>query len=263
MSAVLTIDVGNSNTTIGLFRDEALLGHWRISTVLERTADELGFLMTGLIGRAGLDSEPLDGVSVSSVVPSVTYAVEQMSKESLGRTPLVVGPGVRTGLVIKYDNPKEAGSDRIANAVAALQDYGPPVIIVDFGTATTLTVIDEERRYLGGVIAPGVKIAAEALYRRASKLPHVDLQKPASVIGRNTVTSMQSGLIYGCAGQVDGIIGRIHAELGKTYTVIATGGLATVISPYSETIVKVDPFLTLKGLRLIWERNRDWHKGRD
>ncbi|WP_346428494.1 type III pantothenate kinase [Alicyclobacillus mengziensis] len=260
MFTVLAMDIGNSNTTMGLFGDRNLLGHWRISTNLEQTADELGFLVTGLIKNAKMDNVRVDGISISSVVPSVMYAVEEMAQTYLGQSPLVVGPGIRTGLVIKYDNPKEAGSDRIANAVAAIESYGAPVIIVDFGTATTFTVVDEHRQYLGGVIAPGVKISAEALFRRASKLPHIDLVRPASVIGRNTVSSMQSGLVYGFAGQVDGIVRRIIAEVGSPYRVVATGGLARVVSPHSETIVDVDPFLTLKGLQLIWERNRGRHE---
>jgi type III pantothenate kinase len=263
VSMVLAIDVGNSNTTLGLFAGEKLLGHWRISTSLERTADEFGFIVTALIEGDGLHKSRVEGVAVSSVVPSVMYAVEEMSHKVFGQTPQIVGPGVKTGLVIKYDNPREAGSDRIASAVAALHLYGPPVIIVDFGTATTVTVIDEGRQYLGGAIAPGVKISAEALYRRASKLPHVDLQRPASVIGKNTVASMQSGLIYGFAGQVDGIVKRIRQEIGRPYRAIATGGLAPVISPYSETIEHVHPFLTLHGLRLIWEKNRDVKRSRD
>ncbi|WP_342668557.1 type III pantothenate kinase [Alicyclobacillus ferrooxydans] len=253
---MLAIDIGNSNMTMGLFEGSQLLAHWRVSTALERTADELGFLVSGLLRQRGLEEHSIDGVSISSVVPSVMYAVEQMSVTYLKQAPLIVGPGIRTGLGIKYDNPKEAGSDRIANAVAAIEAYGAPVVIVDFGTAMTFTVVNEHRQYVGGVIAPGIKISADALFRRASKLPHIDLQRPPSVIGRNTVTSMQSGLVYGFAGQVDGIIRRIQAELGRSVRVIATGGLADVVSPHSETIEQVDPFLTLNGLRIIWERNR-------
>ena len=250
------LDVGNSNIVLGFYEGNALRVHWRISTVRERTSDELGILMKSLFHDRGLELADVDGIVISSVVPPLMTSLENMCRQYFGLSPLVVGPGMKTGLPIKYENPREVGSDRIVNAVAGIQLYGPPLIIVDFGTATTFCVVDPAGQYLGGVIAPGVKISTDALFQRAAKLPRIDLVRPARVIGRNTVSSMQSGVVFGFAGQVDGIVDRIEEELGYACRVVATGGLAGLISPDSRTVQYVNPNLTLEGLRILWERNR-------
>lgn len=255
MSVILALDIGNSNIAIGYFINGKLAHRWRIATVRERTADELGILIKGLFLDRGLYETKLCGVVVSSVVPSLMYAVEEMCEQYLDCRPLIVGPGMRTGLVIKHENPRDMGSDRIAGAVAAIHLYGAPVIVVDFGTATTFTVIDSKEQYIGGVIAPGIKISSDALFQRASKLPRIDLVRPSNVIGKNTTSSMQSGIVFGFAGQVDGIVDRIRKEAGLPFRVVATGGLASVVSGESRTIEEVNPELTLRGLYLLWERN--------
>lgn len=253
---ILVVDVGNTNIVLGVYEGKQLLHHWRISTNRSATADEYGITIFNLFAHSGLKLENMEGVIISSVVPPLMFALETMCRKYIKKDPLVVGPGIKTGLSIRYENPREVGADRIVNAVAGLELYGPPLIIVDFGTATTFCYIDEQAQYIGGAIAPGIGISTEALYQRAAKLPRIELVKPKSTVGRNTVTSMQAGIIYGFAGQVDGIVQRIKEEFGTHPKVIATGGLAELISAESRTIDIVNPRLTLQGLQLIYERNR-------
>ena len=263
---LLAIDVGNTQTVIGLFGDDEaavrtgaerdLLDHWRISTNADRTSDELALLVQEFLGFHGFSfDEDIDGVALCSSVPSITAAVREMTQRYFGFAALVVEPGVRTGMPILYENPKEVGPDRIADAVGAYDLYGGPTIVVDFGTATTLEAISADGEYLGGAILPGVEISLEALFGRAAALRKVELVEPRSVIGKNTVESIQIGALFGFAAQVDGLATRMIRELGEA-TVVATGGLASLISPYSETITETEPWLTLHGLRLIFEKNR-------
>ncbi|MHA7966155.1 type III pantothenate kinase [Paenibacillus sp. CAU 1782] len=254
---ILVIDVGNTNIVLGVYKDKELLHHWRLSTNRSATADEYGISMHQLFQYAGIAMTEISGVIISSVVPPLMRTLEQLCVKYVRKVPLIVGPGVKTGLNIRYENPREVGADRIVNSVAAIEKYGAPLIVVDFGTATTFDYIDEHANYLGGAIVPGIGISTEALYQRAAKLPRIELVKPKSVIGRNPVTSMQAGIIFGYAGQVDGIVNRIRAEFGVSPRVIATGGLAELISAESETVDEVDPLLTLEGLRLIYERNQE------
>lgn len=254
---IAVIDVGNTNIVIGVYGDnKQLLHHWRLGTNRSATADEYGILLHSFFQHAGIRTEEIEGAIVSSVVPPLMSTVETFCVKYLNRQPLIVGPGIRTGLNILYENPKEVGADRIVNAVAAIELYGPPVIVVDFGTATTFDYIDEKGQYVGGAIAPGIGISTEALYQKAAKLPRIELAKPKSVVGRNPVTSMQAGIVFGYAGQVDGIVHRIRKEFRSDAKVIATGGLADLIAGESSTIERVNPLLTLEGLRLIYERNR-------
>lgn len=250
------MDVGNSNIAVGVYEGATLKHHWRLATVRGRTSDEWGILIKSLCRNEGFDDTALDGIVISSVVPPLMTALEHMCQRYFHCTPLVVGPGIKTGLQIKYENPRDVGADRIVNAVAAVHKYGPPLIVVDFGTATTFCVIDTAGQYLGGVIAPGIQISTEALVHRAAKLPRIELLRPQRVIGRNTVTSMQSGVVFGFVGQVDGIVERIRAELPLPFKVVATGGLADLVSPESKTIQYTQPYLTLEGLHILWERNR-------
>lgn len=253
---LLAVDVGNTQTVIGLFRGAELEDHWRIATVSDRTSDELALLIQQFLGFHGFsfDSQ-ITGVAVSSGVPRVTAALREMTERYFGLPALVLEPGVRTGMAILYDNPKEVGADRIANAVAAYDLYGGPTIVVDFGTANTIEAISENGEYLGGAIFPGIEISLDALFGRAAALRRVELVAPRNVIGKSTVESIQSGSVYGFSGQVDALVERFQAELGRC-TVVATGGLAELIKPHSRTIQHDEPWLTLHGLRIIFERNQ-------
>ena len=248
---LLAVDVGNTQTVFGLYDGGRLTDSWRVATEPERTGDELGGLLGGF-----LDVEALDGVCLSCTVPSLVRSYEEFSERWARARLLAVGPGVRTGIPIRYDDPREVGADRIVNAVAARERYGAPCIVVDFGTSTNFDVVSAEGDYVGGVLAPGIEISMEALFARAARLVKVDYAAPASVIGKTTVEGLQSGLVYGFAGQVDGIVGRIREELGAEAQAVATGGLADLVAPHSTTIERVDPFLTLEGLRLVWDLNR-------
>ncbi|HLI54867.1 MAG TPA: type III pantothenate kinase [Acidimicrobiales bacterium] len=261
---LVAVDVGNTQTVIGLFApgdgpggsSPQLLHHWRVATVASRTADELALLVDQLFQLRGLDpEEAISGVAVASVVPRQRTALREMTQRWLKVDTVIVEPGVRTGMPILYDNPKEVGADRIADAVAAYERYGGPTIVVDFGTATTFEVVSERGEYLGGVILPGIEVSLEALFSRAALLPRVELVEPRSVLAKNTVESIQSGVIYGFAAQVDGLCGRLVDELGPA-TVVATGGLAGLIGPYSAAIEHHEPWLTLEGLRIIFGRNQ-------
>lgn len=256
---VLVFDVGNTNIVMGVYEQNNLLTHWRVSTDRQKTADEYAVLFKNLFDFNGLDMRRISAMVISSVVPPLNLVLEECSRRYFGVEPLVVGPGVKTGIALKYENPREVGADRVVNAVAAFERYGGPVIVVDFGTATTFCAISKSGEYLGGAIAPGIGISTEALFQRAAKLPRIELVRPRSVIGRNTINSMQSGVIYGFIGQVDGIVERMMKELGTEAKVVATGGLAELIASDSHTIDVVDPLLTLEGLRLIYEKNRGTH----
>jgi type III pantothenate kinase len=253
---LLTIDVGNTNTVLGVFEGSRLLVHWRLTTRREQTADEYGILVRNLFSSSSIEPGAVDSVALASVVPPLTPVIVALARSAIGHEPLVVGPGVKTGMPILYEPPGDVGADRIVNGVAAFAAYGGPVVIVDFGTATTFDVVTRKGEYVGGVICPGVGISADALFQRAARLPRVDLRHPGKVIGRSTVTSMQSGLYFGYAAMCEGILGRIAAEIGEKPRVVATGGLAETLATEIPSIEAVDPILTLTGLRLIWERNR-------
>ncbi|MDN7247556.1 type III pantothenate kinase [Planococcus shenhongbingii] len=253
---ILVMDVGNTNIILGIYGQDRLLYHWRLETDRHKTEDEFGMQVKALLNDADLSFSSINGIIMSSVVPPIMYVLEQMCQKYFHVKPLIVGPGVKTGLNIKYENPREVGADRIVNAVAAIHEYGAPLIIVDFGTATTYCYIDEHRQYMGGAIAPGINISTEALYTRASKLPRIEIARPSSVVGKNTVSAMQSGIVYGYVGQAEGIVSRMKAQSRQKPTVIATGGMAALIANESSVIDKVDPFLTLKGLYLIYKRNQ-------
>jgi type III pantothenate kinase len=251
---LLAIDVGNTQTVLGLFDGERLVEHWRVATVPSRSADELGLLVDGLLSASHHEAR-VDGIACCSTVPSALREMRTMCERWFHSVPLVVvGPGVRTGVPVLYDNPKEVGADRIVNTLAAFTQYGGPAVVVDFGTSTNFDVVSARGEFLGGVLAPGIEISVDALASRAAQLMKVQLVRPRAVIGKNTVESLQSGIIYGFAAQVDGIVERITATLGKA-TVIATGGLASVVLEECRTIDLHDPWLTLIGLRLVFERN--------
>ncbi|QQE74592.1 type III pantothenate kinase [Brevibacillus composti] len=253
---LLAMDIGNSNIVMGLYEGDKLRHHFRVATDRNKTEDEYGMLVRNLFDSVGLSLSDVDGISISSVVPPINLTIERMCEKYIKQKPLVVGPGIKTGLNIKCEYPREVGTDRIVNAVAAIHEYGTPLIVVDFGTATTFCYVDERGQYWGGAIAPGIGIATEALFKRADKLPRIEIAKPPSVVGRNTVTAMQSGIFYGFVGQVEGIVRRIRAEYGTDPTVVATGGLAPLFGHEAECVDVVDRELTLKGLRLIYERNQ-------
>jgi type III pantothenate kinase len=252
---LLAVDAGNTQTVFGLFADQTLRAHWRVATRQEITADELGALLRAMLGGAGFQPGEVDGVIIASVVPDVNATLECVAREHFGCEPLIVGPGTKTGMAILYENPHEVGADRIVNAVAAQARFGAPVIVVDFGTATTFDVVGPGGEYLGGVIAPGLGISAEALFRRAARLHRVGIRRPSRVVGRNTEHSLQAGLFFGYVGLVEGLVRRIRRELALEIPVVATGGLAGTLASELDFVRAVDPDLTLHGLRLLWEKN--------
>jgi type III pantothenate kinase len=250
------VDIGNTNVVMGLYEGEELAAHWRIATDHEKMADEYAMLILDLFERSGQQPADVEGVVVASVVPPLTGIFDKLCRRYFDRVPLFVEGGVHTGVRIRLDSPGEVGADRVVNAVAAFRRYGGPACVVDLGTATTFDLISAEGDYLGGAIAPGIGIAAEALFQRTAKLPRIDLVRPPGAIGKNTVHAMQSGLLFGYVGLVEALVARFHAELGPEMKVIATGGLASLIAAETEVIDAVDPWLTLEGLRLIWEMNQ-------
>ncbi|HET7628838.1 MAG TPA: type III pantothenate kinase [Bacillales bacterium] len=252
---IFVFDVGNTNIVCGLYEGETLKHHWRISTSTTKTEDEYAMQLKTLFEHVGIRFRDIRGIVISSVVPSIMFALERMCEKYFHREPMIIGPGIKTGLDIKTDHPKEIGADRIVNAVAGIHLYGSPLIIVDFGTATTYCYINEKGQYIGGAIAPGINISTEALIANASKLPRIEIARPNHIVGKNTITAMQSGVLYGYVGQVEGIVSRIKQETQSTPSVIATGGLASLIAGESSVIDHVERFLTLKGLQLIYERN--------
>ncbi|MFJ7974045.1 type III pantothenate kinase [Psychrobacillus sp. NPDC096389] len=254
---ILVLDTGNTNIVLGVYENDVLIHHWRMETDRLKTEDEYGMQVKALFSHANITFEQVEGIIISSVVPPIMFSLEAMCKKYFGIKPLIVGPGVKTGLNIKYENPREVGADRIVNAVAAIHEYGNPLIIVDFGTATTFCYVNEKGEYMGGAIAPGIGISTEALFTKASKLPRIELTRPEHVIGKNTVSAMQAGIVYGFVGQVDGIVNRMKKNSKKAPTVIATGGMASLIGEETTVIDVIDPFLTLKGLYLIYQRNID------
>jgi len=253
---LLVVDVGNTQTHFGTFDGDQLVEHWRYATVREETADELGAKLRGLLALRGQSFDDIDASIVSSTVPRLNLEWLQAGRRYLGHETIIVGTGIKTGIPIRIDNPRELGADRLVNAVAAYERVQGSCIVVDFGTAITYDVVSAEGELLGALISPGIEIALEALTVRAARLPHVELVEPRALIGKSTVEAIRSGVVYGYAGQVDGIVRRLHAELGEEAETIATGGLAYVVVPFTETIDQVDDLLTLTGLRLIYERNR-------
>ena len=252
---LLTIDIGNTNLTLGLYEGEKLGAHWRLATDHNRMPDEYGLQFLGLLQNAGKTLKDIHGISLASVVPPLTGRVIQACREYLKQEPLVVDAGIKTGIKIRYEDPKAVGADRVCDAVAVMKFYGGPACVVDFGTATTFNAITKEGEYLGGAITAGVNLAAESLFTRAAKLPRIDLQRPPSVIGRNTIHAMQSGLIFGYVSMVEGMVARFRSELGSDMKVIATGGMAEVIAKETQVVNFIAPWLTLDGLRMIWELN--------
>ena len=248
---LLAIDVGNTSTVFGLFDGPKLSEHWRIATERHKSGDELGALY-----KSFLDLGPVDGICLSSTVPQLSRSYQEFAARYTDAELLELEPGVKTGIPVRSDDPREVGPDRIANAVAATERYGAPCIVVDFGTSTNFDVVSADAEYMGGVLAPGIEVSMDALFARAARLRKIDFVEPETVIGKTTVASLQSGLVYGFAGQVDGIVDHIRGELGVEAPTVATGGLAELIAPHARTIERVDPFLTLEGLRLVWERTR-------
>jgi type III pantothenate kinase len=252
---LLTVDIGNTNITLGLYQGETLGPRWRLATAHERMPDEYGLQFVGLLNHAGYHPTDLSGICLASVVPPLTGTVTEACRVYLGQDPLVVETGVKTGVRIRYEDPRAVGADRIVDAAAVQRLYGGPACVVDFGTATTFDAITEHGDYLGGAIAPGISIAAEALFLRTAKLPRVDLQRPPAAIGRNTVHAMQSGLFFGYVALVEGMVARFRDELGPKMKVIGTGGLAELVAPETAAIQIIAPWLTLDGLRIVWEMN--------
>ncbi|MCQ2547906.1 MAG: type III pantothenate kinase [Clostridia bacterium] len=259
---LLAFDVGNSNIVLGVFQDGKLLTNWRIETDQAKSADEYGMLINQLFAYENLDPAQVKDVIISTVVPSLVFTLQHMSTKYFNKRAIVVGPGVKTGLVVKYDNPKQVGADRIVNAVAAFEKYGGPLIIIDFGTATTFCAVTDKAEYLGGTIAPGLKISSDALFEKTSKLPKVEIEEPGRVICKNTISSMQSGLVYGHMGLVEYIVRKMKAELqeicgeDKEVTVVATGGLANLIENGVDCVDHIDKLLTLEGLQIIYCKNK-------
>jgi type III pantothenate kinase len=256
INMIFVCDVGNTHIVMGVFDGRQLVDHWRISTDSRKTEDEFAMIVRELFNYGGLSFDAIDGVAISTVVPSILYALVRMSEKYFHVSPVIVGPGIKTGLNLKYENPRELGADLIVNAVAAVHDYPAPIIVIDFGTATTYSYIDENGDYIGGAVAPGILVSTEALYQQASKLPRIEIAKPPHIVGRNTVHAMQSGVVYGYVGQVEGIVGRMSQQAAKQPVVVATGGLCMLVADETNVINHVDQLLTLKGLYLIYCRNR-------
>jgi type III pantothenate kinase len=256
---LLAIDIGNTNIVLGVFEGTALVRSWRLQTLRERTSDELGLLIDGLFTQSRIERSRVGGIILGSVVPPLTGTMSAMAERYFGRQALIVDPATNTGMTILYENPAEVGADRIVNAIAAVEQFGSdgrPMVVCDFGTATTLDAVSAKGEYLGGAICPGVTISADALFQRAARLPRIEVRKPAAVVGRTTVAALESGLFYGYVGMVEGLVRRMSAELGGNALCVATGGLAAMIAPETSLIDHVDIDLTLKGLRIVWERNR-------
>ncbi len=253
----LAIDVGNTHIMLGVYSNENIVVYWRLPTREDSTEDELGMVVKNLLHNSRLGLKDIDSIAISTVVPPLMYSLERMSVKYFKLNPLVIGPGIKTGLNIITDNPREVGADRIVNAVAAYNLYGGPLIIVDFGTATTYCAVSAAGDYLGGAIAPGIGISLEALFARAAKLPRVEIVRPEKVIGKDTIASMQSGILFGFVGQVDGIVQRMKEEIEGEPLVVATGGFTSLMASESKTIIKVNPLLTLEGLRIIYAMNKD------
>ena len=254
---IFVMDVGNTNIAMGVYEGKKLINHWRMSTDKEKTSDEFGMFIVNLFNHENLDIVSTEAIIIASVVPPIMYSLEHAVRKYFKKEPVIIGPGIKTGINIKIENPREVGADRIVNAVAGYEIYGGPLIIVDFGTATTFCAISSHAEYLGGAICPGIKISAEALFQKAAKLPRIELTKPECIIGRNTVVSMQAGIVYGYVGQVDYIVNRMKKEMNEeNIKVIATGGLARLISTESKTIDEINSLLTLEGLRIIYDRNK-------